>query len=254
MIREDVTDEEFRQECIRWLPVHGEDQRRKSSDDDEECTTPDSLDRLASRVWDFIFRESEVRTWKMMFVWRSIVADSTSTTRDLIQSGDQVILFVFNWLIGTARQVRVSLEFRARATEQKEMGRIERRMGHLNRVDLRIWLHRQDLSRSTTVNHILVRVKEFVIDEVMTLDVMCALLEVVFTCSEVFFFSSCVDPISLPSLFWSVVGESRQLNQVDLSEVFLQRVPLWKSCPRFLRSRLSLSFGVRYPSWDERVR
>ena len=76
--------------------MHGEDKRRNSSDDDEECTTPDSLNRLASRVWDFISREREVRTEKMMIVRSSIVADSTSTTRDLIRSGDQVILSVFD--------------------------------------------------------------------------------------------------------------------------------------------------------------
>ena len=36
----------------------------------------------------------------------------------------------------------------------------------------------------------------------------------------------------------------QKLDQVDLSEVFLQRIPMLKSCPRFLRGRLRFSFGV----------
>ena len=49
-------------------------------------------------------------------------------------------------------------------------------------------------------------------------------------------------PPSVPSDFplecW------QQLDSVNLSEVFLQRIPMLKSCPRFLRGRLRFSFGV----------
>ena len=45
-------------------------------------------------------------------------------------------------------------------------------------------------------------------------------------------------PSDIPQKCW------QQLDQVDLREVFLQRIPMFKSCPRFLRSSLRFSFGV----------
>ena len=39
-------------------------------------------------------------------------------------------------------------------------------------------------------------------------------------------------------------GSWEQLDQIDLGETFLHRVPMLRSCPRFLRGRLRFSFGV----------
>ena len=39
-------------------------------------------------------------------------------------------------------------------------------------------------------------------------------------------------------------GSWEQLDQIDLGEAFLHRVPMLRSCPRFLRGRLRFSFGV----------
>ena len=42
----------------------------------------------------------------------------------------------------------------------------------------------------------------------------------------------------IPSERWE------QLDQVNLDDVFLHRVPMMKSCPRFLRGRLRFCFGL----------
>ena len=44
--------------------------------------------------------------------------------------------------------------------------------------------------------------------------------------------------------FQRLIESWEQLDSVDLREVFLQRVPILKSCPRFLRGRFRFSFGV----------
>ena len=49
-------------------------------------------------------------------------------------------------------------------------------------------------------------------------------------------------PPSVPSDFPQECWQ--QLDEVDLSGVFLQRTPMLKSCPRFLRGQLRFSFGL----------
>ena len=146
---------------------------------------------------------------------------------------------------------------------QRRVGRFERCIAKLggggrvaDREDLSHLLGTQGFPRTSPGNHISARAQEFILGEATTLDARCVLLEAVFvlvTLSVAREMTGNADrpaPLEAPRRVPPTVPSDlplecwQQLDQVDLSEVFLQRIPMLKSCPRFLRGQLRFSFGV----------
>ena len=127
-----------------------------------------------------------------------------------------------------------------------------------DRDDLSNWLGSQGFPRSTPGSHISARAQDFIFGEASVVDARCSLLEAVFvlvTLNVAREMTGSVEvpvqqvppsapvrgPPSVPSDFplecW------QQLDSMNLSEVFLQRIPMLKSCPRFLRAGCGSASG-----------
>ena len=135
---------------------------------------------------------------------------------------------VFDWLMGEASRVPDQVQFHDGHTdvcnavregwialrEMMRMWEIE------DRSDLSEWLGRRGFPRTTAGNHISARVKEVILSE---------------------------EQSKIQRLFSQFPGEQGKLTSqrsLDLSEVFLERIPMLKTCPRFLRGRLRFSFAI----------
>ena len=123
------------------------------------------------------------------------------------------------------------------------------------REDLSIWLRNNGFAGTAPGNHIAARAQEFLLSEAVAVDARVALLEAVYVCLTVHMsrqlavesrvtevFRRAVQRRTPPSTFPE--GSWEQLDEVDLTDFFLLRLPMLKSCPRFLRSRLRESFGA----------
>ena len=151
---------------------------------------------------------------------------------------------VLEWLENAARRVHEPMEFHrepdhCRCSSSRGMDCPEMGSHFTGAVD------RLDFSARTRVsvgNHIAARAQEFIWEEAATVDARVALLEAAFvrvtiqagrelTAGEpshrVPFPSHCISAES-----WV------QLDYIDLGEAFTTRVPMLRSCPRFLRGRL----------------
>ena len=125
-----------------------------------------------------------------------------------------------------------------------------------DRDDLTIWLQGQGFAATQSGNHIPARVQEFVLSSACRVDARVALLEVVYVRAVL----HTAQQMTVPRIRGPVRESHRQhphptrnatlpgngwaeLDDIDVEEVFLQRIPMLKSCPRFLRGRLRESFA-----------
>ena len=123
---------------------------------------------------------------------------------------------------------------------------------------LSAWLGRQGFPRVSPGNHISARAQEFLLGEAVSFDARTTWLEAVFvmvtiqTGRELTVATPHVHEPQrrvvqnrVPTTGGLInSGSWEQLDQIDLGEAFLHRVPMLRSCPRFLRGRLRFSFGV----------
>ena len=107
-----------------------------------------------------------------------------------------------------------------------------------DRRDLSDWLGRRGFLRTSAGNHISARVQEVILSEASAIDARGGRAGAV-RVPEV------VPPVPRRRRQTKITAESwAQLDLVDLSEVFLERIPMLKTCPRFLRGRLRFSFAI----------
>ena len=127
-----------------------------------------------------------------------------------------------------------------------------------DRGDRTIWLQGQGFAATQPGNHIPARAQEFVLSSACRVDARVALLEVVYVQAV----HHTAQQMTVPRIRGPVRESHRQhpprtrnatplgngwaeLDDIDVEDVFLQHIPMLKSCPRFLRGRLRESFGLR---------
>ena len=120
--------------------------------------------------------------------------------------------------------------------------------------DLSRWLRDQGFASSQPSNHIPARAQEFLIGEACRFDARVALLEGVFVRVTLHMGEQmAVPPDSVPANVTrqveagTVVRESQrwaQLDAVGLNDWMLRRVPMLKTCPRFMRGRFRQCWGT----------
>ena len=121
-----------------------------------------------------------------------------------------------------------------------------------DRSDLSDWLGRRCFPRTSAGNHISARVQEVILSEASAIDARVALVEA--ACVVITLCRGRAGAVRVPEVVPSVPRRTRQteitaeswaqLDLVDSSEVFLERIPMLKACPRFLRGRLRFSFAI----------
>ena len=171
---------------------------------------------------------------------------------------------VLEWLENAARRVREPMEFHGGQTTADAAVRegwtvlrlVLRTWGVTSQEQLTDWMVRQGLPRVSVGNHIAVRAQEFILEEAATVDARVALLEATFVMVTIQAGRELTagEPshrVPVPRVeprrpvAPSISAESwEQLDHIDLSEAFTTRVPMLRSCPRFLRGRLRFSLGV----------
>ena len=158
------------------------------------------------------------------------------------------------WLMGEASRVPDQAQFHDGHTDVcnvvKEgwgaLREVMRTWGIEDRSDLSEWLGRRGFPRTTAGNHISARVQEVILSEASASDARVALVEAACVAGRA---GAVRDPEVVPPVprrtrQTEITAESwAQLDLVDLSEVFLERIPMLKTCTRFLRGRLRFSFA-----------
>ena len=123
----------------------------------------------------------------------------------------------------------------------------------VSREGLTQWLRREGFQAVQPGNHIGARVQEALLGRACSEDARVALLEslcvalVLRTGREIRVEPALAATEAPPRD--SVLGGWAQIGEVDLQEELLNRVPMLKSCPHFLRGRMRECFAV--PSWRE---
>ena len=170
---------------------------------------------------------------------------------------------VLEWLENAARWVQEPMEFHGGQTTADSavregwtvLGSVLRTWGVTSQEQLTDWMVRQGLPRVSVGNHIAARAQEFIL-EAATVDARVALLEAAYArvtiqAGREFTAGEPTHRVPVPRVeprrpvAPSISAESwEQLDHIDLSEAFTTRVPMLRSCPRFLRGRLRFSLGV----------
>ena len=132
-----------------------------------------------------------------------------------------------------------------------------RSWGITTEQDLSQWLRRQGFPGPQPGNHISARAQEFVLAEGCRFDARVAMLEVVFVTTTLEFGRQTVpareQQIETQTDVARNQGRAQRdptipnldfFDDVDLEELFTDRVPMLKSCPHFFRGRLRNSFRV----------
>ena len=128
--------------------------------------------------------------------------------------------------------------------------------GVTEREGLSTWLRNNGFAATVPGNHIAARAQEFIFSEAIAADARVALLEAVYVCYTVHVSRQLAVPPTIresprsrvvqrrtsPSSFPD--GSWEQMDDLDLSDLFLMRIPMLRSCPHFLRARLRQSFGA----------
>ena len=137
-------------------------------------------------------------------------------------------------------------------------------MGIEDRSDYSKWLGRRGFPRTTAGNHISARVQEVILSEASAIDARVALVEA--ACVAITLCRGRAGAVRVPEVFPPVPRRTRQteitaeswaqLDLVDLSEVFLERIPMVKSCPSFAialrerhRAKLEGDMVGAYRAW-----
>ena len=163
---------------------------------------------------------------------------------------------VFDWLMGEASRVPDQVQFHDGHTDVCNAVRegwhalreVMRTWGIENRCDLSDWLGRRGFPRTSAGNHISARVQEVILSEASAIDARVALVEA--ACVAITLCRGRAGAVRVPEVVPPVPRRTRQTEitaeswVVDLSEVFLERIPMLKTCPRFLRGRLRFSFAI----------
>ena len=123
--------------------------------------------------------------------------------------------------------------------------------------DLSAWLRRHGFPGLQLGNHISARAQEFVLAGGCRFDAPVAMLEAVFVTTTLEFGRQTIPAREQPNeiLTGSARDQGRSLrdptipnldffDDLDLEELFAERVPMLKSCPHFFRGRLRNSFRV----------
>ena len=166
-------------------------------------------------------------------------------------AGNESSTPVLEWLVEAAEQVPEPVEFHGGQAVPSVCARegwaalrgALRSWGVADREDLSHWLGTQGFPRTSPGNHISARAQEFILGEATTLDARCASLEAVFVLVTLNVAREMTGnaevprqpaPLEAPRRVPPTVPSDfplecwQQLDQVDLSEVFLQRIPMLK--------------------------
>ena len=123
-----------------------------------------------------------------------------------------------------------------------------RSWGILEVDDLTIWLRRQGFVGTQPGNHIEARAQDFIMHEATRANATVALLEVVFV-AVVFHVANRMGPsVARPGLTTNRTLGARsqppeQLDFMHVEDLFLMKIPMLRSCPKFLRGRLREGFA-----------
>ena len=128
------------------------------------------------------------------------------------------------------------------------------------REDLTVWLRGHGFAGTRPGNHIAARAQEFILSEACRVDARVALLEVTYVAAVLHIGRMTGGPrgdtpraiIQRPccpaargSRNGSVPASSwQELDAVNVEDVFFRRVPMLRSCPRFLRGRFRECFSL----------
>ena len=171
---------------------------------------------------------------------------------------------VLEWLENAARRVQEPMEFHGNQTTAEAAVRegwialrsVLTTWGVTSQEQLTEWMVRQGLPRVSVGNHIAARAQELILEEAATVDARVALLEAAYVkvTIQVGRELTAGEPshrVPIPRaeprrpIAPSISADSwEQLDHIDLGEAFTTRVPMLRSCPRFLRGRLRFSLGV----------
>ena len=173
---------------------------------------------------------------------------------------------VLDWLRERAHLIDEAIQFHGGHTEPsvalmtswEALQEVMRSWGIRAREDLSDWLGQHGFPRSSPGSHVPARAQERLIHEACCRDARVALLETVCVAIALHFGRTTHNVHDAPeSLSTPVRGrvlnprpqqvtpESwEQLDQINMEELFLLRVPMLKSCPHFLRGRLRFSFLI----------
>ena len=167
---------------------------------------------------------------------------------------------VLQWLMGRAQVVQEPVNvhgFEVSPSEALRLGwdslrNVLRRWGVTTREGLSDWLGENRFPRTAPGNHISARAQDHIFGEASRMDARVSLLEAVFVLIAIQMGREVsvrphtetvpTAPAGMPQEITRATWE--QLDEVNVSEMFEMRVPMLKSCPRFLRGRLRFSFFV----------
>ena len=191
-----------------------------------------------------------------------------------VAAGDDDTNPVLEWFGERAQGMQEVVPFHGGQTEPSQTLRLGwvalrevfRNWGVRTREDLTNWLGTHGHPRSSPGSHLAARTQEFILSAACDRDARVALLEAVFAVIVVdmgraIAVPSCPHPVSRVPMITrrgqvlvptEITTDSwGQLDQVDLDEIFLMRVPILKNCPHFLRGRLRFCF---FTALRERLR
>ena len=170
---------------------------------------------------------------------------------------------VIDWLVAATTPIDVPLKFYKGGISPSEavrrggisLRKVMRGCGIQEREDLSIWFRNNGFAATAPRNHIASRAQEFLLSEAVAIDARVALFEAVYVCITLHTSRQLAVPHHVTEVSRRVVhrgtspstfpeGSWEQLDQVDLTDFFLLRLAMLKSCPHFLRARLRESFGT----------
>ena len=197
-------------------------------------------------------RAARQQRWSPLNVPLMCGAESTEHTTPLME-----------WFVATAIPMEVPLEFHEGGISPSEAARVwwsslrevTRGRGIQVGEDLSIWLRNNGFAGSAPGNHIATRAQEFFLREAVAVDARVSLLEAVYVCLTVRMSRQLAVESRVTEMPRRAVqrrtpsstfpkGSWEQLDEVDLTDFFLLRLSMLKSCSHFLKSRLRESFGA----------
>ena len=176
-------------------------------------------------------------------------------------AGQRATIPVLDWLIKASHRVTDPVEFHGGSEVANAAVRIGwnalretmRSWGITDSEGLSNWLTVRGFPRSPPGSRIAAKAQELILHEASATDARVSLLETVYVLLTIQFgregvVPEVMDVVALrPQVRTNseICAESwERLDEVDLDALFLQKIPMLKTCPRFLRGRLRHCFGV----------
>ena len=177
-------------------------------------------------------------------------------------SGSEETNPVLQWLVAATSAVEEPIEFYeggiiasdAVRTGWNALRAVLRGWGVTEREGLSTWPRNNGFVATAPGNHIAARAQEFIFSEAIAADARVALLEAVYVCCTVHVSRQLAVPPTIresprprvvqrrtfPSSFPD--GSWEQMDDLELSDLFLMRIPMLRSCPHFFASEVATEF------------